>query len=181
MDKSVKQEESVDGLILDEIEKNLSSLSQYTLRRIINISKEEINSRVMLSEISDNNEKFKIGGINLKNDFIPELIDGIVYCKGEKIFTSRNSHICTFISLNKNWVWESEFMVDDDMKFEEINGKKRVSTVTALRALEGQIYDIVTCKASGDSHKIKKIRSFELSDNNFLEIKVSNFVFKSHR
>lgn len=100
-------------------------------------------------------EGFKSNGLPAD----PFVAGGFIICAGGKVNRSTTSHDCGFVSLNDEWVWESEAAVADVVRHPPAS-KPRMASVTLVVPCEGLELDLVVSKATMNSHKAQSVRSF---------------------
>lgn len=160
----------------------ISELSEDDLNRLQLLTREELKSRALESfskkaEISDtHNSKLKDFP---QNTFIL-LEEESLWCLGVKTQSSKLSHQCKFVSIDGVWCWESEFKLSDLMEYTH-EPKPTVKTLTQVMLVEGTEIDIVSCTASGTSHKVKKIDSYIIKDGAVVPSLERKIKFNNHR
>lgn len=127
-------------------------------------------------------DAFEGAGFDFRgNPVAPYLFQGLLVCPGVKVEKSKTSHDCVFVSIGKEWVWESPDAVHDDMR--QLPGTKVVKrSVTIVPVYEGLEYDVVASEARGGGRcQMKTVRSFEVRGGALVETKARTRGASSHR
>ena len=160
---------------------NLETLNDGDLDRLMLLVQSELVSRKAI--------KSKVGSLELSSDSdLPvfennEFVlikDDILWCKGKKIQSSKLSHQCIFVSIAGKWCWDSELKIADNMQFSS-EPKPTVHTLTQVLLVEGTEIDVVSCSASGSTHKVKKIESYLVNNGGLTPTGSRKIKFENHR
>lgn len=110
-------------------------------------------------------------GFTVKGSLTPWMRSGMLVCMGYHIQTSGINHICGFININDQWVWES-----DDKEYDitrNVPGpKKTMRTVTLVNAYEGMKFDFIECVTKAGVHERKLARSFIIDQGEIRQVDV---------
>ena len=160
---------------------NLETLNEGDLNRLMLlvqgeiVSRKVINSKVRSLEFSGDSQL----PVFENNEFVL-IKDGILWCKGIKIQSSKLSHKCIFVSIAGKWCWDSELKMEDNMQFSS-EPKPTVHTLTQVLLVEGTEIDVVSCSASGSTHKVKKIESYVVTNSGLTPTGSRKIKFENHR
>ena len=161
------------------------------LERIADLSEEELNRLLLLTR-----EELKYRALNIKptpplleemeeNEFSQfsdnvycVVKDSTIWCMGKKTQKSKFSHSCKFVSIDGVWCWDSDLKISDKMEYQH---EPTVTTLTKVALVEGLEIDLVSCSASGTTHKVKKIESFVISNGKLSPSLERKIKFIEHR
>ena len=93
---------------------------------------------------------------------------------------SLSTHSCKFVSIDGVWCWDSDLKISDKMEYQH-EPKPTVTTLTKVALVEGLEIDLVSCSASGTTHKVKKIESFVISNDKLSPSLERKIKFIEHR
>lgn len=110
----------------------------------------------------------------------PEIISGIIVCAGSKNDRSQLSHDCAFVSLGKTWVWDSEWLEKDTVRY-LAGPKTRMRSVSLVVAHEGQELDLVYSHMRSGAHQMKKVRSFKVKNGQLVLVSARAREAENHR
>jgi hypothetical protein len=167
----------VDNIDLERI----SDLTEDELNRLLLLAREELKfrsiNRVSNLGLGEESES----DLNLFADDVFCLIkDSTIWCKGKKTQKSKFSHNCKFVSIDGIWCWDSELKISDKMDYQH-EPKPTVTTLTKVALVEGLEIDLISCSASGTTHKVKKIESFIISNGELVPSLERKIKFIDHR
>ena len=91
---------------------------------------------------------------------LPYLRGDVLVCPGSIIEHSATGHECTFVSVESEWVWTSEHLLNDEVRRFPNGNRTNQRSVSLVAATEGLEFDVVCSKASMGNHRYKWAKSF---------------------
>jgi hypothetical protein len=168
----------VDNVDLERI----ADLSEEDLNRVLLLAREELKYRAL--NIKSNTqllEEMEENEFSLFSDNVYCVVkDSTIWCMGKKTQKSKFSHSCKFVSIDGAWCWDSDLKISDKMEYQH-EPKPTVTTLTKIALVEGLEIDLVSCSASGTTHKVKKIESFVISNGKLTPSLERKIKFIEHR
>ena len=151
------------------------SLSDVDLAAMIAECQSQLHERALAScdpeALMDEAHKhgFNARGMPYDPYLVGEEGSGILVCMGTRIDKSSTSHDCSFVSVDDEWVWEHEDIIEEEIR-RPAGPKPVMRSVTLIPAHEGMKFDVVTCTASMNVHNVKHVKSFEVRDRQLVVV-----------
>lgn len=115
-------------------------------------------------------------------DLLPRIVDNeYLLCPGVKIYKNKNSHRCTFITVNDRWSWEYDEILSDKMIFTKDNDLNIVNTQSVIRIKNGLIIGVVSSVANLEKHRMKKKKFYKIESGILIPIENRSFKLIEHR
>ncbi len=109
-------------------------------------------------------------GLGVDGMGAPPWISGLyVLCPGSLIAKSRSSHRCRFASINDNWVWESDMLINE-VKRSTPGSSDGFRAVALLPIVEGTEIDVVSGRQRQGQHSVEHVVSWEVRDGQLVEV-----------
>lgn len=87
----------------------------------------------------------------------PFVVGQVIVCPGGKVGSSAMTHRCRFVAVGKQWVWEADDKMWDEIRFLDKNSMQSVSLLPYEEGLELQV---ISSKAQRGAHERQKIDGF---------------------
>lgn len=110
----------------------------------------------------------------------PWLKDGLLICAGNRLDKSGTSHMCSFVHVGEDWVWDSSDKIYDEVR--NIPGAKpQMRSVTIIGAYEGMKFDFITSRTRGGIHERVSSKSFIIKNGALEATKINTKKPQNHR
>lgn len=82
----------------------------------------------------------------------PWIHNGVLICPGHKIGTSKFSHRCKFVTIEKEWAWQSPLRFNESLRKET---EFKLRSITIVPVVEGMEISVIISTAQNELHTVR--------------------------
>lgn len=154
----------------------LDLLSDSELHAVLELIKTELYARNLNNCDPETLLKlgFSQGFTNKLTTVKPWVVKGVLIAPGYKKDASMLSHKCSFVKVDDDWVWESNYKIDSEIR----TSNKLLQSITLIALFEGAQIDVLSSKARNSVHVLENITSYLYEDNELMQTSSRNVTTK---
>lgn len=99
----------------------------------------------------------------------PYVVGNLVVCPGAVSWSSKTSHVCRFVSINGNWVWDATELIREE-KRSTPGTRAGFRAVALVPAITGMALDVVSGRARSGRHNVSLVVSYRLEPSGLTEV-----------
>ena len=110
----------------------------------------------------------------------PTLTGGVLVAAGSKIDRSAMSHVCRFVRVGKDWVWESPNRFNDAVHYVP-GAKQHMQSITLVTVAEGDAVDLIESRTRSGLHELVSVASYIVRSGTLELVSTRSVQSGSHR